>query len=89
VVDSLVAKQTDPVSGALVGETQALNSNISSLDDTVNYWQTYLDNERTRLTSEFNRDGINGSPRSTRLLNYLNQLFYSSSSNTYKTSSSG
>jgi flagellar hook-associated protein 2 len=44
LVDSLVAKQTDPVDGALVGETSLLKSNISSLDETVSYWQTYLDN---------------------------------------------
>jgi len=53
LVDSLVTKQTDPVSGALVGETTLLQGNISSLDETVNYWQSYLDTERTRLTAEF------------------------------------
>jgi flagellar hook-associated protein 2 len=88
MVDSLVAKQTDPVTGAMVGETQALNSNISSLDDTIGYWQTYLTNEQTRLTSEFNAMESTVATLNTTA-NYLNQLFYSNSGSTYKTTSNG
>ena len=88
LVDSLVAKQTDPASGALVGETQVLNDSVSSLGDTIDYWQNYLDNERTRLTSEFTAMESTVATLNTTA-NYLNQLFYSSSSNTYKTTSNG
>jgi flagellar hook-associated protein 2 len=93
LVDTLVARQTDPVDGALVGETTLLKSNISSLDDTVNYWQAYLDNERTRLTSEFT--AMEGTIATLNMAsNYLNAMFYnndssSSSSTGYKTTSKG
>jgi flagellar capping protein FliD len=88
LVDALVAKQTNPVDGALVGETKQLNNNITSLDGTVAYWQNYLDNERARLTSEFTAMESTVAALNTTA-NYLNQLFYSSSSNTYKTTSNG
>jgi flagellar hook-associated protein 2 len=88
LVDTLVAKQTNPVDGALVGETKQLNNNITSLDGTVAYWQNYLDNERARLTSEFTAMESTVAALNTTA-NYLNQLFYSSSSNTYKTTSNG
>jgi flagellar hook-associated protein 2 len=91
LVDSLVAKQTDPVDGALVGETSLLKSNISSLDETVSYWQTYLDNERTRLTAEFTAMEATIANLNTAS-NYLNALSSSSSGSsgyTYKTTSKG
>jgi flagellar hook-associated protein 2 len=88
MVDTLVAQQTDPVDGALVGETTELNSNVTALDSTVSYWQNYLDNERARLTSEYTAMESTVAALNTTA-NYLNQLFYSSSSNTYKTTSSG
>ena len=88
LVDSLVSRQTDPVSGALVGETQALNSSVSSLGDTIDYWQTYLDNERTRLTSEFTAMEQTVATLNTAS-NYLNALFYSSTNTSYKTTSNG
>jgi flagellar hook-associated protein 2 len=88
LVDALVSKQTDPVSGALAGETQELNSNVSALDGTINYWQTYLDNERTRLTSEFTAMEQTVATLNTAS-NYLNALFYSSTNTSYKTTSNG
>jgi flagellar hook-associated protein 2 len=100
LVDALVQRQTEPssvtlpdgstlsVDGGLEGETTLLQNSATALDDTVNYWQTYLDNERTRLTSEFTAMESTVAALNTTA-NYLNQLFYSSSSNTYKTSSSG
>jgi flagellar capping protein FliD len=65
-----------------------LQNSTTALDDTVNYWQVYLDNERTRLTSEFTAMESTVATLNTTA-NYLNQLFYSSSSNTYKTTSNG
>ena len=74
--------------GGLEGETTLLQNSTTALDDTVNYWQVYLDNERTRLTSEFTAMESTVATLNTTA-NYLNQLFYSSSSNTYKTTSNG
>jgi flagellar capping protein FliD len=100
LVDALVQRQTEPssvtlsdgstlsVDGGLEGETTLLQNSTTALDDTVNYWQVYLDNERTRLTSEFTAMESTVATLNTTA-NYLNQLFYSSSSNTYKTTSNG
>ena len=88
LVDALVSKQTDSVSGALVGETKELNSDVSALDGTINYWQTYLDNERTRLTSEFTAMEQTIATLNTAS-NYLTALFSSSTGSSYKTTSNG
>ncbi|HJX64014.1 MAG TPA: flagellar filament capping protein FliD, partial [Polyangia bacterium] len=100
LVDALVKRQVETstvmlpdgsklaVDGGLQGETTLLKNSITALDDTVNYWQSYLDNERTRLTSAFSAMESTVATLNTTA-NYLNQLFYSSSSNTYKTTSNG
>jgi flagellar hook-associated protein 2 len=105
LVDAMVNRQLQPetvqmddgtslsVDGALVGETNLLKNSISSLDDTVSYWQNYLDNERTRLTSTFT--AMEGTIATLNMTsNYLNAMFYSSSGSSvnatgYKTSSNG
>jgi flagellar capping protein FliD len=65
-----------------------LKNSISALDDTVNYWQSYLDNERTRLTSAFTAMEQTVATLNTAS-NYLNALFYSSTNSAYKTTSNG
>jgi len=105
LVDAMVNRQLQPetvqmddgtslsVDGALVGETNMLKAGISSLDDTVSYWQNYLDNERTRLTSTFT--AMEGTIATLNMASsYLNAMFYSSSSSSvnatgYKTTSNG
>jgi hypothetical protein len=63
------------------------------MDDTVSYWQNYLDNERTRLTSTFT--AMEGTIATLNMAsNYLNAMFYSSSGSSvnttgYKTTSNG
>jgi flagellar capping protein FliD len=76
------------VDGGLEGETTLLQKSTSALDDTVNYWQVYLDNERTRLTSEFTAMEQTVSTLNMAS-NYLNALFYSSTNSAYKTTSNG
>jgi flagellar hook-associated protein 2 len=100
LVDALVQRQTEPssvtlsdgsklsVDGGLEGETTLLQKSTSALDDTVNYWQVYLDNERTRLTSEFTAMEQTVSTLNMAS-NYLNALFYSSTNSAYKTTSNG
>jgi flagellar hook-associated protein 2 len=100
LVDTLVKRQIEPetvdlpdgtklfVDGGLVGETTLLKNSITALDDTVNYWQSYLDNERTRLTSAFTAMEATVAKLNTAS-NYLNALFYSSTSSAYKTTSKG
>jgi flagellar capping protein FliD len=105
LVDAMVNRQLQPetvhmddgtsltVDGALVGETSMLKAGISSMDDTVSYWQNYLDNERTRLTSTFT--AMEGTIATLNMAsNYLNAMFYSSSGSSvnttgYKTTSNG
>jgi flagellar hook-associated protein 2 len=105
LVDAMVNRQLQPetvqmddgtsltVDGALVGETSMLKAGINSMNDTVSYWQNYLDNERTRLTSTFT--AMEGTIATLNMAsNYLNAMFYSSSGSSvnatgYKTSSNG
>jgi flagellar hook-associated protein 2 len=105
LVDAMVNRQLQPetvqmddgtslsVDGALVGETSMLKNGISSMDETVSYWQNYLDNERTRLTSTFT--AMEGTIATLNMAsNYLNAMFYSSSGSSvnatgYKTTSNG
>jgi len=105
LVDAMVNRQLQPetvqmddgtslsVDGALVGETNMLKAGISSMDNTVSYWQNYLDNERTRLTSTFT--AMEGTIATLNMAsNYLNAMFYSSSGSSvnttgYKTTSNG
>jgi flagellar capping protein FliD len=62
------------VEGALNAESKLLQSNITSLDTTVSYWQTRLDQERTRLTQSFTAmEGIISKLNDAST--YLNQLF--------------
>jgi len=65
-----------------------LKNSITALDDTVSYWQTYLDNERTRLTSQFTAMEQTVATLNTAS-NYLNALFYASTNTSYKTTSKG
>jgi flagellar capping protein FliD len=100
LVDALVKRQVETstvvlpgggklaVDGGLQGETTLLKNSISALDDTVNYWQSYLDNERTRLTSAFTAMEQTVATLNTAS-NYLNALFYSSTNSAYKTTSNG
>ena len=81
------------VDGALVSETKVLNYSVTSLDQTVNYWQTYLANERTRLTAQFTAMEATIATLNTAS-NYLNALSSSSGTSTssgytYKTTSNG
>ena len=86
LVDTLVARQADPLDGALVGETKLLKDSVSSLDGTVAYWQVRLDNERARLSASFT--AMEGTIATLNMAsNYLNAMFYSGTSNTYKTTS--
>jgi flagellar capping protein FliD len=100
LVDALVQRQVEPttvelangshllVDGALVGETNLLKSSISSLDDTVNYWQDRLDSERTRLTAQFT--AMEATIANLNMAsNYLNAIFYSNNGSSSSSSSSG
>jgi flagellar hook-associated protein 2 len=87
LVDSLVYKQTNAADGALVGETNLLKGNISSLDDTVSYWQTRLDTERTRLTAEFTAMEATIATLNTAA-QYLNAIFGGTTSSSSKSSTS-
>jgi len=93
LVDSLVSRQVDAVTGpngdsngAIGDEVKLLQNENTSLDDTIDYWQTYLDNERTRLTSEFTAMEQTVSTLNN-MSTYLNALFYSSTSTGTKKSS--
>ena len=98
LVDALVQRQTEPssvnlpdgstlsVDGGLEGETTLLKNSTTALDDTVNYWQNYLDNERTRMTSEFTAMEQTVSTLNMAS-NYLNALFAASTNTSYKTTS--
>jgi flagellar hook-associated protein 2 len=100
LVDALVKRQVETstvvlpdgsklaVEGGLEGETTLLKNSITALDDTVSYWQTYLDNERTRLTSQFTAMEQTVATLNTAS-NYLNALFYASTNTSYKTTSKG
>jgi flagellar hook-associated protein 2 len=100
LVDALVQRQIEPssvtlpdgstlsVDGGLEGETALLQKSTTALDDTVNYWQNYLDNERIRLTSEFTAMEQTVSTLNMAS-NYLNALFAASTSTSYKTTSNG
>jgi flagellar hook-associated protein 2 len=93
LVDNLVSRQVDTVhgthvdtDGALRDEMKLLQNSSTALDDTINYWQSRLDSERTRLTAQFT-----AMEQSVSTLNnmstYLNALFYSSTSTGTKKSS--
>ena len=100
LIDALVQRQVEPstvvlpggekvtVDGGLEGETTLLKNSVTALDSTISYWQTYLDNERTRLTSEFTAMEQTVATLNTAS-NYLNALFYSSTNTSYKTTSNG
>ena len=100
LVDALVKRQVETstvtlangnkltVEGGLQGETKQLQSSITALDTTVNYWQNYLDNERARLTSQFTAMEQTVAKLNTAS-NYLNALFASNTSTSYKTTSNG
>jgi flagellar hook-associated protein 2 len=93
IVDTLVGRQVDTVhgtyvdtDGALRDEIKMLQNSSSALDQTIDYWQTRLATERTRLTAQFTAMESTISSLNN-LSTYLNALFYSSTSTGTKKSS--
>lgn len=52
-IQSLVSRETDPISGTLTLQQGSLQSNIADLTSQQSNVQAYLDSERQRLTAEF------------------------------------